>query len=405
MFNLRLFTIIMLTIIVSACGTAQNRYQLEDDDAYFSRKYSEKKAVITPDVDVNKIMQQYPSKINEGTFDNRPSETNQNAAMAYGKYRAETDSLYQKNPQLSTNYNPYKAPIFDEREEAKRLRRLNQMYNNNYRNSYWGNNYYGRNNYGYNRWNSYSHGWGIGFGMNSFIGFNSGWGYNNYGWGGSYYSPFNSWGYNPFYNGYNSYYGGYNSYYGSYYPTYYSPVIIDNKPSVPAPINRPRMMSGSDVPPTNNGTSGTVNTTPRTGQLMERANPSQVDVNTINPTQTNNGGATLKRDEVGNYQYTAPANFNRATGTTETPNYRNYSGYSRDNSESFPANRNENNAMSREQRNNVSNYQEVQPNNNRQYLQVEPNFSRPSYSAPSYSAPSAPRNGGGGNGGGSRPRM
>jgi hypothetical protein len=52
------------------------------------------------------------------------------------------------------------------------------------------------------------------------------------------------------------YYGGYNpGIIGSYYP-YYTPAIIDNKPSVPAPVNRPRVMNGSDIPPTSNGVAG-----------------------------------------------------------------------------------------------------------------------------------------------------
>jgi hypothetical protein len=414
--NLRILSIVLFTGVLAACGTVQNKYQLEDDDAYFSRKQSGKQAIITPDVDINKIMQQYPSKVNEGTFDNRPTDANPNAAMAYGKYRAETDSLYKKNPHLASNYNPYKAPVFDEREEARRLRRLNNLYNNNYSNSLWGYNNYGWNNYGYNRWNSYSPGWSFGFGMSPFnnfnygFGYNSGWGnnifhnpFNNFGWGGSYY---NNCGYDPFYGSHNPYFGGCNPYYGSYYP-YYSPVIIDSKPSAPAPINRPRVMSGSDIPPTSNGDAGTVNTTPRAGQLMERGIQPAIDVNTNVTSQSyNNSGAKLIRDESGSYQYTPPTNYNRATGATETPNYSNYSGYSRDNQQSAPSYRSDNNVTPSDQRNNnYQNYQQQTPTYNRQYQQPENNFSRPSYSAPSFSVPSAPRNGGGGAVGGSRPRM
>ena len=415
--NLRILTIVLFTGVLAACGTVQNKYQLEDDDAYFSRKQSGRQTIITPDVDINKIMQQYPSKVNEGTFNNRPTDANPNAELAYGKYRANTDSLYKKNPQLASNYNPYKAPVFDEREEARRLRRLNNLYNNNYSNSSWGYNNYnnGWNNYGYNRWNSYTPGWSFGFGMSPFnsfnygFGYNSGWGnnnyynpYNNFGWGGSYY---NNWGYSPFYGSYNPYYGGYNPFYGSYYP-YYSPVIIDNKPSTPAPINRPRVMSGSDIPPTNNGVAGGVSTTPRPGQLIERGSQPAIDVNTNVPSQShNNGGATLKRDESGTYQYTPPSNYNRATGATEAPNYSNYSGYTRENQPSAPSFRSDNNVTPSEHRNNnYQNNQQQNPTYNRQYQQPDNNFSRPSYSAPSFSAPSAPRNGGGGSGG-SRPRM
>ena len=315
MYNLRILAIVLFTSVLAACGTVQNKYQLEDDDAYFSRKQSGKQATITPDVDINKIMQQYPSKVNEGTFDNRPSDINPNAAQAYGKYRADTDSLYKKNPQLATNYNPYKAPVFDEREEARRLRRLNNLYNNNYSNSSWGyNNYnYGWNNYRYNRWNSYTPSWSFGFGLNPFnnfnygFGYNSGWGfnsfynpYNSYGWGGAYHNPLNSWGYGygPFYGSYSPYYGGYNPYYGSYYP-YYAPVIIDNKPAAPAPVNRPRIVNGSDIPPTNNVVAGAVNTAPRPGQLMERGSQPATDVNPTLPSQSYNNEATLKRDESG----------------------------------------------------------------------------------------------------------
>lgn len=422
MYNLRILAIVLFTSVLAACGTVQNKYQLEDDDAYFSRKQSGKQATITPDVDINKIMQQYPSKVNEGTFDNRPSDINPNAAQAYGKYRADTDSLYKKNPQLATNYNPYKAPVFDEREEARRLRRLNNLYNNNYSNSSWGyNNYnYGWNNYRYNRWNSYTPSWSFGFGLNPFnnfnygFGYNSGWGfnsfynpYNSYGWGGAYHNPLNSWGYGygPFYGSYSPYYGGYNPYYGSYYP-YYAPVIIDNKPAAPAPVNRPRIVNGSDIPPTNNVVAGAVNTAPRPGQLMERGSQPATDVNPTLPSQSYNNGATLKRDESGTYQYTPPANYNRATGATEVPNYSNYSGYSRDNQTSTPSYRSDNNVTPGEQRNNnYQNYQQQTPTYNRQYQQPDNNFSRPSYSAPSFSVPSAPRNGGSGAVGGSRPRM
>jgi len=412
--NLRILSIVLFTSVLVACGTVQNKYQLEDDDAYFSRKQSGKQAFITPDVDINKIMQQYPSKVNEGTFDNRPTDVNPNAAMAYGKYRADTDSLYKKNPQLATNYNPYKAPVFDEREEARRLRILNNLYNNNYSNSYWGYNNYGWNNYGYSRWNIYSPSWSFGFGMSPFnnfnygFGYNLGWGnnnfcnpFNNFGWGSSYY---NNWGFCPFYGSNNPYYGGYNPYYGSYYP-YYNPVIIDNKPSAPAPINRPRVMSGSDIPPTSNGVVGGVNATPRPGQLLERGSVPAKDVNTMPSQSFNNGGATLKRDESGTYQYSPPTNYNRATGATETPNYNNYSGYSRDNQPSAPSFRSDNNVTPSEQRNNnYQNNQQQTPTYNKQYQQPENNYSRPSYSAPAFSVPSAPRNGGG-RGGGSRPRM
>ncbi len=414
--NLRILTIVLFISVLAACGTVQNKYQLEDDDAYFSRKQSEKKAIITPDVDINKIMQQYPSKVNEGTFDNRPIDVNPNAAMAYRKYRADTDTVYEKNPQLAANYNLYKAPVFDEREEARRLRRLNNLYNNNYSNSSWGfNNYnhFGWNNYGYNRWNNYSPGWNFGLGLGPFnnfnygFGYNSGWGnsnfynpFNNFGWGGSYY---NDWGYCPFYGSYNPYFGGYNPYFGNYYP-FYNPITIDHKPSGPAPINRPRVMNGSDIPPTINGVKSGVSARP--GQLMERGSQPATDANTNVPSQSyNNRGATLIRDESGTYQYSPPSNYNRATGATEVPNYSNYSGYSRDNQPSAPSFRNDNNVTPSEQRkNNFQNNQQQTPTYNRQNQQPENNFSRPSYSAPSFSVPSAPRNGGGG-GGGSRPRM
>jgi hypothetical protein len=417
--NLRILSIVLLTGVLLACGTVQNKYQLEDDDAYFSRKQKGQQAIITPDVDLNKIMQKYPSKVNEGTFDNRPNNANPNASFAYGKYRTDTDSLYKKNPQLASNYNPYKAPVFDEREEARRSRRLNNLYNNSYSNSSWGYNNYGWNNYGYGGWNSYTPGWNLGFGMSPFYNFNNGFGcnsiwgncnfynpFNNFGWGGSYFSPFNSWGYSPFYPSYNPYFGGYNPYYGAHYP-FYNPIIIDNKPSGPPTINRPRVMSGSDIPPTSNGLTGGVNTTSRPGQIMERGSQPNNDANTNVPSQSNNNaGATLKRDESGTYQYTPPTNYNRATGATETPNYSNYSGYSRDNQPSAPSFRSDNNVSPSEQRNNnYQNNQQQNPTYNRQYQQPENNFSRPSHSAPSFSVPSAPRNGGSGGGGGSRPRM
>ncbi len=417
--NLRILSIVLLTGVLLACGTVQNKYQLEDDDAYFSRKQKGQQAIITPDVDLNKIMQKYPSKVNEGTFDNRPNNANPNASFAYGKYRTDTDSLYKKNPQLASNYNPYKAPVFDEREEARRSRRLNNLYNNSYSNSSWGYNNYGWNNYGYGGWNSYTPGWNLGFGMSPFYNFNNGFGcnsvwgncnfynpFNNFGWGGSYFSPFNSWGYSPFYPSYNPYFGGYNPYYGAHYP-FYNPIIIDNKPSGPPTINRPRVMSGSDIPPTSNGLTGGVNTTSRPGQIMERGSQPNNDANTNVPSQSNNNaGATLKRDESGTYQYTPPTNYNRATGATETPNYSNYSGYSRDNQPSAPSFRSDNNVSPSEQRNNnYQNNQKQNPTYNRQYQQPENNFSRPSHSAPSFSVPSAPRNGGSGGGGGSRPRM
>lgn len=41
--NLRILTIVLFISVLAACGTVQNKYQLEDDDAYFSRKQSEKK--------------------------------------------------------------------------------------------------------------------------------------------------------------------------------------------------------------------------------------------------------------------------------------------------------------------------------------------------------------------------
>jgi hypothetical protein len=64
----------------------QNKYQLEEDDAYFSRRQSGKQTGQgTPNVDLNKIMQQYPSKVNEGTFDNRPTETEYKCCYAYVK--------------------------------------------------------------------------------------------------------------------------------------------------------------------------------------------------------------------------------------------------------------------------------------------------------------------------------
>ena len=417
--NLRILSIVLFTGVLAACGTVQNKYQLEDDDAYFSRKQKGQQAIITPDVDLNKIMQKYPSKVNEGTFDNRPNNANPNASFAYGKYRTDTDSLYKKNPQLASNYNPYKAPVFDEREEARRSRRLNNLYNNSYSNSSWGYNNYGWNNYGYGGWNSYTPGWNLGFGMSPFNNFNNGFGcnsvwgncnfynpFNNFGWGGSYFSPFNSWGYSPFYPSYNPYFGGYNPYYGAHYP-FYNPIIIDNKPSGPPTINRPRVMSGSDIPPTSNGLTGGVNTTSRPGQIMERGSQPNNDANTNVPSQSNNNaGGTLKRDESGTYQYTPPTNYNRATGATETPNYSNYSGYSRDNQPSAPSFRSDNNVSPSEQRNNnYQNNQKQNPTYNRQYQQPENNFSRPSHSAPSFSVPSAPRNGGSGGGGGSRPRM
>jgi hypothetical protein len=166
-------------------------------------------------------------------------------------------------------------------------------------------------------------------------------------------------------------------------------------------------MSGSDIPPTSNGVAGGVNTTPRPGQLIERGSQPAPEINSNVPSQSyNNGGATLKRDESGTYQYSPPAKYNRATGTTETPNYSNYSGYSRDNQPSAPSYRSDNNVTPSEQRNNnYQNNQQQTPTYNRQYQQPENNFSRPSYSAPSFSVPSAPRNCGGGGGGGSRPRM
>ncbi len=410
--NLRLL-LGLLFIALASCGTVQNKYQIESDDAYFSRKESNTKNIIIPNVDVNKIMQEYPSKIKEGTFDNRPSITNSNAASAYAKYRSDTDSIYKYNPQLASNYNPYKAPVFDEREEARKQRRLNRIYNNNNRRIYYGNN----SAYGYNRYNNYSSGWGMGLGFNLFNGFSTGFGYNN-GWGfnttwnngyNNYYNPFNIYGcannyygYNPYnyYNGYgyNPYYNGYNY----YHQPYYQPVIIDNKTQAPAPANHPRVMVGSDVPPANNGTIITPNM-PRAGQLMEMPNNNQPS------TPANNGAATLRQNQNGIYQYTPPANYNAATGSTEAPvNTSQYTNYDRNiNNNAAPVFRNDNNVMPQEQRNN--NYQQAAPQyENRQFQQADPGNSRSSYSAPtpSFQAPAAPRIGGGGGGGSmSHPRL
>lgn len=230
----------------ASCGTTSNSaFGQAEDDVYFSKKESHKKAVYVPEVDVKEIIKDNPPQYGEP----EPRRYNDNGSsnFNYDEYKARQEQNTQSSTQ-QYDYEPSQeqflttVPYAGQEEEAAEASRLRQQYYGNYNtyntyNTYNSDPYYnglGYNGYGYNNWgypgttvglgwNSWG-GWGIGVGVGMGWGWNSGWGYgwphyNPY-WGGAYgYNPWgwNSW-YSPYYNncgwGYgNCWYG--NGYYGS----------------------------------------------------------------------------------------------------------------------------------------------------------------------------------------------
>jgi hypothetical protein len=326
----KLWIIVGFTVItLSSCITSA-QYNNAEDDVYYSPKAGNKKnPVMIPDVDVDEIMKKNPAQY--GTPTNRLDDgtTNPRAAEGYPAYRAQQDTLYQQNPELSGYYVDPSLMTSEQEEQARRLRRINGGYNN-YNSSYW------NSGVGFNSWGS---GLSLGLGYSNYYG---GYGYGNYGYGyggygNSYYSPwgYNSWGCgsgfgigwnsgygwggsswcNPFYSPYYGYGGFYNNpWYGGggyYNPYYYGGNNWNNGNSgnnggdggtASHPIERPRPSVGSNNPPAQNDGSG--NTNPgMTRSTIETTPSAPVQPKTYNPAP----GAARLDNINGRPVYTAPA--------------------------------------------------------------------------------------------------
>jgi hypothetical protein len=259
---LGIFSASVIFTLSSCISTAQ--FNNAEDDVYYSPKASNRKQpVMIPEVNVDSIIRKNPPQYGQPT--NRVDDVtpNPNAAAGYRAYRAQQDSLYQKDPTLSGYYVNPNLPNSETDESA---RRNNRWFRRSYVNG--------------NRWD-YGLGWNslYGPGLSIGYGFNNNWGNN---WGFNYGSPFHSWGYSPFFNNWNSGFGwnagfgwnsgfgcgnpffnnywGYPGYgYGGYFPpTYYYP---DNNSAGNGgsgntgnqPISRPRPTVGGTTPPDNSG--------------------------------------------------------------------------------------------------------------------------------------------------------
>jgi uncharacterized membrane protein YgcG len=420
-------------LFISSCALL-NQPVSADDDLYFSSTdNSNKGKTIIPNVDIDKIKRDFPSKADtnkpEG-YNNDNGTANPNAESGYLIYKSNQDSLYKIHPELSAAYQAYKMPPFSlrdeyllakaERKQQRRLARLNnRRYYNNYNNFGYYNDF--NNNNGFNNGFGYNNGWGncgfgpsINFGYNNYNGWNSGigFGFNNFGFN-SFYNPYfcSPYGYN-YYNpfSYNNYYNPYGYY--NYYPHYnnggnYLPESPNRNPSQ----SRPRQVIGTNLPATNGGTIDNPNPNPL--KTIKRSSgvdvPNQNIIDQPNQVRSSGNSGTLINTPNG-VQYIAP----RSTEVIP-PTYSTYDRSVENNNrqtEFRNANPQYNNSAPIQNPNSVrsgSNQQNqtpkyTQPDYNNQQRNSQPNYNPPTYTQPNYNPPTnnTPRsNGGGNNGGGS----
>ncbi|MES2691619.1 MAG: hypothetical protein V4658_14525 [Bacteroidota bacterium] len=312
--KLNIIPILFVTLVaLSSCATTSNSaFGQAEDDVYFSKKESHKKAVYVPEVDVKEIIKQNPPQYGNPDQD-RQYNDNGSSNFNYDEYKA------RQNSQSSTGqYEPEQqeqflstVPYAGQEEEAAEASRLRQQYYGNYNtyNTYNSSPYnndpyyngYGYNNYGYNSWGYPSttiglgwNSWG-GMGLGLGFGWSTGWGYSwphyNPYWGGVY--GCNNWGYNnwcsPYYgNGWNNWYG--NGYYGNNWG--YNGYSERATPRA----QRPRQSAGSNMPRGENYQ-------PRANGVQTQT-PANADQQQRNMPRSSNQGQLINRN--GQQIYVAP---------------------------------------------------------------------------------------------------